>query len=187
MPRDSAWLLCRSCVASLPESGVALLTISPDSGNGRFSYVNSFGSACPILYCCVLTNVFLFPWQRAANTMPRSHFPRSATRAGGDDGTLSREKPHVKGSPALLCRSSRSVSWSRRAFQGVWRLGSGPGWERQGRPTQKGADGGQVEVRLIQIDHVTRMREIQQGRVGQRRLVLPGDSPLDIVRISVGV
>ncbi len=45
------------------------------------------------LVCCVLTNVFLFPRQRAANNMLRSHFPRSATRAGGDYGTLSREKP----------------------------------------------------------------------------------------------
>jgi hypothetical protein len=133
------------------------------------------------LVCCVLTNVFLFPWQRAANTMLRSHFPRSATRAGGDYGTLSREKPHVKGSLAVLCRSSRSVSWSCGTFQGVWRLSSGPGGERQGCPKQKGADGGQVEVRLVQIDHVTRMREIQQGRVGQGRLVLPGDCPFDIV------
>jgi len=133
------------------------------------------------LVCCVLTNVLLFPWQRAANTMLRSHFPRSATRAGGDYGTLSREKPHVKGSLPLLCRSSRSVSWPRGAFQGVWRLSSGPGGERQGCPKQKGADGGQVEVRLVQIDLMARMREIQQGRVGQGRLVLPGDCPFDIV------
>src|SRR6266853_459220 len=88
---------------------------------------------------------------------------------------------HVKGSLPLLCRSWRSVSWPSGAFQSVWRLGSGPGVERQGCPQQKGADGGQVKGRLIQIDHVTCMREIQQGRVGQRRLVLPGDRPLDIV------
>jgi hypothetical protein len=73
------------------------------------------------------------------------------------------------------------VSWPRGAFQGVWRLSSGPGGERQGCPKQKGADGGQVEVRLVQIDLMARMREIQQGRVGQGRLVLPGDCPLDIV------
>src|SRR5258708_21739367 len=107
--------------------------------------------------------------------MLRSHFPRSATRAGGDYGTLSREKPHVKGSLPLLCRSSRSVSWPRGAFQGVWRLSSGPGRERQGGPKQKGAEGGKVEVTLIQIDHVTSMREVQQGRVGQRRPGLAGD------------
>src|SRR5260370_36655819 len=88
---------------------------------------------------------------------------------------------HVKGSLPLLCRSSRSVSWPRGAFQGVWRLGSGPGGERQGCPKQKSTNGGQVEVRLIQIDHVTRMREIQQGRVGQGCLVLPGDRPFFIV------
>src|SRR5258708_5394134 len=88
---------------------------------------------------------------------------------------------HVKGSLPLLCRSSRSVSWPRGAFQGVWRLSSGPGRERQGGPKQKGAEGGKVEVRLIQIDHVTSMREIQQGRVGQRRPVLPGDCPFFIV------
>src|SRR6266849_6657278 len=133
------------------------------------------------LVCCVLTNVLLFPWQRAANTMLRSHFPRSATRAGGDYDTLSREKPHVKGSLALLCRSSRSVSWPRGAFQGVWRASCGPGRQWQRCSKQKSTNGCQVKGWLIQIDHVTRMREIQQGRVGQGRLVLPGDRPFDIV------
>src|SRR5712692_4483794 len=66
---------------------------------------------------------------------------------------------HLKICPHLtqFTRSSRSVSWPRGAFQGAWRLSSGPGGERQGCPKQKGADGGQVEVRLVQIDLRARM------------------------------
>src|SRR5260370_30860709 len=112
------------------------------------------------------------------STMPqmRNGFSSPALKVRGFQAGI-----YVKGSLPLLCRSSRSVSWPHGAFQGVRRLSSGPGGERQGCPKQKGADGGQVEVRLVQIDLMTRMREIQQGRVGQGRLVLPGDRPFDIV------
>jgi hypothetical protein len=60
-----------------------------------------------------------------------------------------KEKPHVQGSLALLCRASSSVSWPCRALQGVWRSSRGPGVERQGCPQQKGTDGCQVEGRLV--------------------------------------
>src|SRR5215469_4647450 len=128
--------------------------------------------------------VLLFPWQRAAHTLLHSPFPHGALRAGSEYGTFSREKPHAQGSLPLLCRASSSVSWPRGALQGVWRSSRGPGLERQGCPKQKSTDAGQVEGRLVQVDHVTRMREIQHGRVGQGRLVLPGDCPLDIVARS---
>src|SRR5712692_9626314 len=87
----------------------------------------------------------------------------------------------MRGSLLSLDSSPSSVSLPRRTDPGVWRASCGPGRQWQRCSKQKSTNGCQVEGRLIQIDHVTRMQEIQQGRVGQGRLVLPGDSPLDIV------
>ena len=53
-----------------------------------------------------------------------------------------------------------SVSLPRRTDPGIWRVRCGPGRQWQGCSKQKGTNGCQVQVRLVQIDDVTGMREI---------------------------
>jgi hypothetical protein len=54
-----------------------------------------------------------------------------------------------------------SVSLPRRTDPGVWRASCGPGRQWQGCSKQKSTNGCQVKGWLIQIEHVTRMREVQ--------------------------
>src|SRR6266700_5319685 len=167
-------MMC-DCFNYLSLSQVTLLRVGTPRQMAR-----CLGLACPILSAVCRIDVFLFSWQ-SGDDIRGSHLLGSATSKGCDYSTLARETQCISDAVPPLCRLSSSVSWPRGAFQGVWRASCGPGRQWQGRPKQKSTNGCQVKGRLIQIDHVTRMREIQQGRVGQRRLVLLGDCPLDKV------
>jgi hypothetical protein len=153
------WRNC-SCAASFPTTDAAQTSISRDSCSDRFPYVNSFGLACPILSAVCRIDVFLFSWQ-SGDDIRGSHLLGSATSKGCDYGTLARETQRVSDALPKLGRSSRSISWPYGTDPGDWRLSRGPGVERQGCPKQKGTQRCQVEARLIQIDHVTRMRKVQ--------------------------
>src|SRR6266705_1869305 len=167
-------MMC-DCFNYLSLSQVTLLRVGTPRHMAR-----CLGLACPILSAVCRIDVFLFSWQ-SGDDIRGSHLLGSATSKGCDYSTLARETQCISDAVPPLCRLSSSVSLPRRTDPGVWRASCGPGRQWQRCSKQKSTNGCQVKGRLIQIDHVTCMREIQQGRVVQRRLVLPGDRPFDIV------
>ena len=118
-----------------PESGAADLPISQDSSNGRFSYVNSFESACLILGAVCETSCCFPPLQGRATCLALLLLD-----------CTTREEPRVRGSLPWLCRSSEqrftvpedlpasldAEPWSRDVVAGAspaerhgWRPGRG--------------------------------------------------------------